>query len=467
MSANARGQSNGEEWGRRSAIPSLYYAAAQAGACEERERRLPTSCHVEAPVHRSRRHLRALRHARVLQSRRRAHTSRLVPLHLSGRGSGCPAAAPAAIHLRCPCRSRRRPCSVQASTSPPSLSACRGPGRHFAGDPEAICRAAAAGREARRRVGWGVCRRALQVHACPCTHSVPHAVAGARLGTLLARLPFIPAADAYVCEGGGRIFYPACPLDCPAAAPLAEDMAWRRMQAGAAGPPGQDVTPPEQRDGRLWEFFRHLKATAPLVHADAVSYTTAFRLKGPSDAVAAAIQGLPEGLATALNLGAADVFPATSGKVGCGRALGCRCAAPPSTVSCHSTQENAARHIMQRMSVTPEECAFLCGEGCVGKPAALPKHITRLPADAVQTTTTTWAWRTWCPGPTYRASRQSQWPRRCGAHRSASRLRAPRECLPPRSSCGSWSLSRWAAAEREQLVVKRRSTVLPRSVADL
>jgi hypothetical protein len=99
-------------------------------------------------------------------------------------------------------------------------------------------------------------------------------------------------------------------------------MAWRQLQAGAAGPPGQDVTPPEQRDGSLWEFFKHVKATAPLVHVDAVSYTTAFRLKGPSDAVAAAIQDLPEGLATALNLGAADVFPTTSGKVGPERGRG-------------------------------------------------------------------------------------------------------------------------------------------------
>jgi hypothetical protein len=140
--------------------------------------------------------------------------------------------------------------------------------------------------------------------------------AGARLVTLLARLPFIPAADAFVCEGGGRIFYPAgSSLDCPSAAPLMEDMGWRRQQAGAAGPPGQDTVPPEQRSGGLWRFYGALKAQAPQLHVDAVSYTTAFRVKGPEDAVAAALSVLPEGLTTALNLGAADVFPLTSGKV--------------------------------------------------------------------------------------------------------------------------------------------------------
>jgi hydroxymethylpyrimidine pyrophosphatase-like HAD family hydrolase len=33
-------------------------------------------------------------------------------------------------------------------------------------------------------------------------------ITGARLSTLLMRLPYLPAADAFVCESGGRIFYP-------------------------------------------------------------------------------------------------------------------------------------------------------------------------------------------------------------------------------------------------------------------
>ena len=144
----------------------------------------------------------------------------------------------------------------------------------------------------------------------------PQLHAGARLVTLLARLPFIPAADAFVCEGGGRIFYPpASPRDCPAAAPLLEDMPWRMRHAGVAGPPGQEAVAPEQREGALWRMYAALKAAPPDLHVDAASYTTAFRVKGPAEEVAAALHDLPAGLATALNLGAADVFPATSGKV--------------------------------------------------------------------------------------------------------------------------------------------------------
>lgn len=118
-------------------------------------------------------------------------------------------------------------------------------------------------------------------------------------------------------QGGGRIFYPAATADLPTAAPLVEDMAWRQRQV-AAGPPGQDGVPPPQRTGRLWQFYAQLAEGAPPgLKTDAQSYTTAFRVKGPPEAVAAAMAELPDGLATALNLGAADVFPATSGKARC------------------------------------------------------------------------------------------------------------------------------------------------------
>ncbi len=50
-------------------------------------------------------------------------------------------------------------------------------------------------------------------------------VTGARTATLLQRLPFLPAADAYVCENGGRIFYPDMTL--PTACQIAEDARWR------------------------------------------------------------------------------------------------------------------------------------------------------------------------------------------------------------------------------------------------
>ncbi|KAL4438989.1 hypothetical protein ABPG77_006926 [Micractinium sp. CCAP 211/92] len=165
-------------------------------------------------------------------------------------------------------------------------------------------------------------------------------ITGARLSTLLGRLPCIPAADAYVCEGGGRIFYPASPADLPTAAPLVEDLAWRQVQAEAAGPAGQDGVPPERRSGALWACYARLAGAAQAsgLRLDAASYTTAFRVKGEAGAVAAALRDLPSGLATALNLGAADVFPATSGK------------------------ENAARHLMQHFGAEPAECNFMCDD---------------------------------------------------------------------------------------------------------
>lgn len=60
---------------------------------------------------------------------------------------------------------------------------------------------------------------------------------GARTATLLQRLPYLPAADAYVAENGGRIFYPDQTL--PTAMPLMEDSKWRKLHnaAGACKAP--------------------------------------------------------------------------------------------------------------------------------------------------------------------------------------------------------------------------------------
>ena len=51
-------------------------------------------------------------------------------------------------------------------------------------------------------------------------------ITGARLATLLMRMAFLPAADAYVCENGGRIYYPGASL--AVALPIAEDLDWRK-----------------------------------------------------------------------------------------------------------------------------------------------------------------------------------------------------------------------------------------------
>lgn len=79
-------------------------------------------------------------------------------------------------------------------------------------------------------------------------------ISGARLSTVLQRLPWLPAADAIVAESGGRIYYPGA---LPTAAPLQEDSDWRSQQAaGGAGPAGQEAVPPEERAGELWQLYQ-------------------------------------------------------------------------------------------------------------------------------------------------------------------------------------------------------------------
>eukprot|EP00887_Chlorella_sp_A99_P004966 scaffold4.g4966.t1 len=134
-------------------------------------------------------------------------------------------------------------------------------------------------------------------------------ISGARTSTLLQRLPFLPAADAYVCEGGGRVFYPSAGSTAlPTALPLTEDLEWRARHA-AAGPPGQDGLPPDQRSGSLWEEYVRLQQSGLVM--DASSYTTAFRVRAGAARVAEVQAALPPALAGTTNLGALDVYPAT------------------------------------------------------------------------------------------------------------------------------------------------------------
>lgn len=50
-------------------------------------------------------------------------------------------------------------------------------------------------------------------------------ITGARTSTLFQRLPFLPKADAYASENGGRLFFPTSTL--PVAVPFSEDLEWR------------------------------------------------------------------------------------------------------------------------------------------------------------------------------------------------------------------------------------------------
>ncbi len=107
-------------------------------------------------------------------------------------------------------------------------------------------------------------------------------VSGTRYSTLVNRLPFLPRADAYVIENGGRIFYPRKKaaasgdaagegegeaekeesavgdptITAHAASALTEDLKWRETMEDASGPASQDAKAPEDREGPLWDLYR-------------------------------------------------------------------------------------------------------------------------------------------------------------------------------------------------------------------
>jgi hypothetical protein len=161
-------------------------------------------------------------------------------------------------------------------------------------------------------------------------------VSGMRTSTLLNRLPYLPKADAYCTEAGGRIFYPTAaaaaatkegvdeedqnpfqyytPVEYSGAQSadlkpfgLREDMKWRRIieiGAGKEGYAGNEVSsdrcdegdedveclidyestygfpeeeiPVRNRKGALWEYARQLERDGFIL--DTKSYSTCFRV---------------------------------------------------------------------------------------------------------------------------------------------------------------------------------------------
>lgn len=194
-------------------------------------------------------------------------------------------------------------------------------------------------------------------------------VSGMRSTTLFQRLPYLPRADAYVSESGGRIFYPVdTPLDddnnkidglvdgvlvnpepytgCPSSnhSPftLVEDMEWRNQisnlqcagsdgystLAPRAGSDGfSTLTPPtpiEHRNGRLWEHARTLQKQGFFL--DSSGYATAFRInrKHQESDLASNFdqflqkcksrEDIPDEVGCSTNLGCVDFYPNMSGK---------------------------------------------------------------------------------------------------------------------------------------------------------
>lgn len=156
-------------------------------------------------------------------------------------------------------------------------------------------------------------------------------ISGARSSTFMQRLPFLPAADAYAMENGGRIFIQETSSAAPTAAPMLEDLAWRNVHSIASQPVPESV-PPSDRAGLLWDLFRKMEQDGWA--CDTKSYMTSFRVSikksnGKTDAdLSKIIQNLPSDISCSFNLGQADFYPSTSGK------------------------DKAAQYLMQKFSMT-------------------------------------------------------------------------------------------------------------------
>lgn len=177
-------------------------------------------------------------------------------------------------------------------------------------------------------------------------------MSGMRTGTLLRRLPYLPRADAYCTESGGRIFYPTTDGDAakdgltftpivydgataqdlvPFA--LKEDMEWRSLMeqeeaAGRDGYPGnelklkqQEEIPISDRRGAIWDFARKLERDGLIL--DTKSYSTCFRVnrnqqkeesKEKFDDLLQGRMPHPPEIETSTNLGCIDFYPRCSGK---------------------------------------------------------------------------------------------------------------------------------------------------------
>jgi hypothetical protein len=185
-----------------------------------------------------------------------------------------------------------------------------------------------------------------------------------RTSTLLKRLPYLPVADAYCSEAGGRIFhrvpssdsaaingdassptYTATPQNYDGANDkdvepftIVEDMEWRRQMeklqaAGTDGFVGEEIhfqssTEQEsrisvtERKGKLWEFARQLSDMGYVL--DTNGYSTCFRVNRKQQTTVSAedfdrlLHGeaiqCPSELATSTNLGCIDYYPVASGK---------------------------------------------------------------------------------------------------------------------------------------------------------
>ncbi|KAG5192281.1 HAD-like protein [Tribonema minus] len=159
-------------------------------------------------------------------------------------------------------------------------------------------------------------------------------VSGVRYSTFVDRLPYLPHADAYCIENGGRIFYPtAAPSPPPdgstyhTAPPehcLQEDLKWREGLESVCGKASEnDPLDAERRAGPVWDLCRALRAEGWTV--DTATYNTMLRINaGEGDGEARLLRrmaSLPPSFLIATNFGLVDVMPRASGKLHVARYL--------------------------------------------------------------------------------------------------------------------------------------------------
>ena len=185
-------------------------------------------------------------------------------------------------------------------------------------------------------------------------------VSGMRTATLIKRLPYLPKADAYASEAGGRIFYSVpnppsgngntlvtpVPFDGATDEDLApfglvEDDIWRSKlssidAAGLDGYVGDSmdiflgkekqaettaIIPMHQRKGALWDLAKDLQEKGFVI--DCKGYTNCFRvnkkqqnenISGEKFDSLCSLDVSSRGLASSVNLGCVDFYPIDSGK---------------------------------------------------------------------------------------------------------------------------------------------------------
>jgi hypothetical protein len=96
-------------------------------------------------------------------------------------------------------------------------------------------------------------------------------VSGVRESTFVGRLPYLPLADAYIIENGGRILYPSAEAiaaaeastngyaTAPDRSTMTEDLQWRSSLEDVCGcADSNDKCDAAQRVGPLWDLCRDL-----------------------------------------------------------------------------------------------------------------------------------------------------------------------------------------------------------------